>query len=116
MLEYIREAAVWNALDSPSAYASLSPRRSGPKPHLNQESEIMKRLAIIAALVAVGACQKPAQQPASTTSADTTHAMAADTSKKMGDTSHMTMADTSKKMAPAPAAKPAPAKPGAKKP
>ena len=32
----------------------------------------MKRLAIIAALVAVGACEKPAQQSASTTAADTT--------------------------------------------
>lgn len=65
----------------------------------------MKRLAIIAALVAVGACEKPAQQPASTMSADTTHAMAADTTKKMGDTSHMNMAPAT-----------APAKPAPKKP
>lgn len=68
----------------------------------------MKRLAIIAALVAVGACQKPASQSASST-ADTSHMMSADSMKKMGDTSHMNMADTSKKMAPATA--PAPKKP-----
>jgi hypothetical protein len=73
----------------------------------------MKRLAIIAALVAVGACQKPAQQPASNMSADTTHAMAADTTKKMGDTSHMTMAPAT---TPAKAPATAPAKPAPKKP
>jgi hypothetical protein len=110
IVEYIREAAAWNALDSLRAYASFSPRRSALKLYLNQESEIMKRLAIIAALVAVGACQKPAQQPASNMSADTTHAMAADTTKKMGDTSHMTMAPATTP-AKAPATAPAPKKP-----
>ena len=65
----------------------------------------MKRLAMVLALVAMGACQKAEQQ--------TTHTPAADTSKMMmADTSHKMMADTAKKMAPA--AKPA-AKPTAKK-
>ena len=66
----------------------------------------MKRLAMVLALVAMGACQKTEQKPAEM-SADTSHMM-------MSDTSHMMMADTSKKMAPAapaaPAAKPAPKK------
>ncbi len=66
----------------------------------------MKRLAMVLALVAMGACQKTEQKPAEM-SADTSHMM-------MSDTSHMMMADTSKQMAPAapaPAAKPAPKKP-----
>jgi hypothetical protein len=69
----------------------------------------MKRIAVVLALVALGACQKKAEQtPAQTPAqpaADTSHMMAA-------DTSHMMMADTSKKMAApaAPAAKPAPKK------
>ncbi|HEX4574250.1 MAG TPA: hypothetical protein VH158_03905 [Gemmatimonadales bacterium] len=73
----------------------------------------MKRLAMVLAVVALGACQqKPAAQTPATT--DTSHMMMADTSK------HMMMADTSKKAAaPAPAAsapaKPATAKPAAKK-
>ncbi len=66
----------------------------------------MKRLAMVLALVAMGACQKAEQKPAAAP-ADTSHMM-------MSDTSHMMMADTSKKMAPAapaaPAAKPAPKK------
>ena len=53
----------------------------------------MKRLAMVLALAAMGACQKPEQKPAQTTA----------------DTSHMMMADTSKKMAPAPAPAPKPA-------
>jgi hypothetical protein len=70
----------------------------------------MKRLALVLALVAMGACQKPEQKPAA-------QAPAADTSKMMSmpmaDTSKHMMADTSKKMAApaapaAPAAKPAP--------
>jgi hypothetical protein len=72
----------------------------------------MKRIAVVLALVALGACQKKAEQtPAQ--AADTSHKMMADTSKAMmADTSHMMMADTSKKMAApaAPAAKPAPKK------
>lgn len=64
----------------------------------------MKRLALVLALVALGACKKAEQKPAEM-SADTSHMM-------MSDTSHMMMADTSKQMAPAaPAAKPAPKKP-----
>ena len=68
----------------------------------------MKRIAMVLALVALGACQKTEQKPAQT-AADTSHMMMADTSHMMmADTSHMMMADTSKKMAPA--AKPAPKK------
>ena len=67
----------------------------------------MKRLAMVLALIAVGACQKTEQKPAEM-SADTSHMM-------MSDTSHMMMmSDTSKKMAPAAPATPA-AKPAAKK-
>jgi hypothetical protein len=71
----------------------------------------MKRLAVVLALVAVGACQKAEQKPAAQAPADTSKGMSmpmADTSKHMmADTSkHMMMADTSKKMT-APA-KPAP--------
>jgi hypothetical protein len=68
----------------------------------------MKHLAMVLAVVALGACQKPEQKPAAQgqTMSDTSHMMA-DTAK------HMMMADTAKKAAPAPAA-PA-AKPGAKK-
>jgi hypothetical protein len=73
----------------------------------------MKRLAMVLALVAMGACQKPAQQQTTQTPVDTSHMMMADTSHKMmADTSHKMAADTAKKMAPA--AKPA-AKPTAKK-
>lgn len=55
----------------------------------------MKRLAIVLALVAMGACQKAEQRPAESgqMTADTAHMM-------MGDTSKMA-ADTSKMMAPA---------------
>src|SRR2546425_8079476 len=66
----------------------------------------MKRLAMVLALVALGACSKPQQQPAAQGQMmqDTSHMM-------MSDTSHAMMADTSHKMAPAaPAAKPAPKK------
>ncbi|HZI23077.1 MAG TPA: hypothetical protein VFD76_11185 [Gemmatimonadales bacterium] len=77
----------------------------------------MKRLAVVLAVVAMGACQKAEQKPAAQApAADTSHNMMqmSDTSKmQMADTSkHMMMADTAKKMAPA---KPAPAKPAAKK-
>ena len=65
----------------------------------------MKRLAMVLALVAMGACQKPAQQQTTQTPADTSKMM-------MSDTSHMMMADTSHKMA-ADTAKAAPAKPAA---
>jgi hypothetical protein len=68
----------------------------------------MKRLAMVLALVAVGACQKAEQKPAAATTPDTSHMM-------MADTSHMMMADTSKKMAPA-AAPAAATKPAAKAP
>ena len=65
----------------------------------------MKRLAMVLALMAMGACQKAEQQTTQTP---------ADTSKMMmSDTSHMMMADTSHKMM-ADTAKPAPAKPAAK--
>jgi len=69
----------------------------------------MKRLAMVLAVVAMGACQKAEQKPAAA-AADTSHnmmQMSSDTSKMpMADTSkHMMMADTAKKMAPA--AKPA---------
>jgi hypothetical protein len=73
----------------------------------------MKRIAMVLALVAMGACQKPEQKPAAQNQmADTSHMMMADTSKMMADTSkHMMMADTAKMAAPAkPAAKPAPKK------
>jgi len=69
----------------------------------------MKRLAMVLAVVALGACSKPQPQPAAQgqMTQDTSHMM-------MADTSHKMMADTSKKMAPAapaaPAAKPAPKK------
>jgi hypothetical protein len=72
----------------------------------------MKRLAMVLAVVAMGACQKAEQKPAAA-AADTSHnmmQMSSDTSKMrmpMADTSkHMMAADTAKKMA-APAAKPA---------
>ena len=68
----------------------------------------MKRLALVLALVAVGACSK--EEKAAQTPADTSHAMQmTDTSHAMmSDTTHMMMADTVKKVAPAaPAAKPA---------
>ena len=71
----------------------------------------MKRLAMVLAVVAMGACQKAEQKPAAA-AADTSHnmmQMSSDTSKMqmpMADTSkHMMMADTAKKMA-KPAAKP----------
>ena len=56
----------------------------------------MKRLAMVLALVAMGACQKAQQQ--TQTAADTSHMM-------MADTSHKMMADTAKPVAKA-AAKP----------
>jgi hypothetical protein len=75
----------------------------------------MKRIAMVLALVAMGACQKQEQKPAAATPpADTSHMMMADTSKgmMMADTSkHMMMADTSKmKMATPAKPKPAPKK------
>ena len=76
----------------------------------------MKRLAMVLALVAMGACQKAQQQPAAqTTAADTTHKVVSDTSHMMMvDTSmHVMKADTTKRMV-APN-KPAP-KPTTKKP
>lgn len=74
----------------------------------------MKRLAMVLALVAMGACQKQEQKPAASMPADTSHMMMADTSKgmMMADTSKHMMADTAKMAAPA---KPAPAKPAPKK-
>ena len=68
----------------------------------------MKRLAMVLALVAMGACQKAEQQQTTHTPADTSKMMMSDTSHMMmADTSHKMMADTAKKMAPAkPAAKP----------
>jgi len=70
----------------------------------------MKRIAMVLALVAMGACQKQEQKPAQS-AADTSHMMMADTSKMMMvDTSmHVMKADTSKRMI-APNAKPAPKK------
>lgn len=60
----------------------------------------MKRLALVLAVVAMGACKKPEQQPAQgQMSSDTSHMMMSDTSKMMSDTSHMMMSDTSKKAA-----------------
>ena len=50
----------------------------------------MKRLAMVLALVAMGACQKAEQQQTQTPAADTSKMM-------MSDTSHMMMADTSHK-------------------
>ncbi len=67
----------------------------------------MKRLAMVLALVAMGACQK-AEQQQTQTSADTSKMMMSDTSHMMmADTTHKMAADTAKKMAPA---KMAPAK------
>ena len=60
----------------------------------------MKRLAVVLALVAIGACQKAEQQQTQTPAADTSHMMMADTTHKMA-------ADTAKKMAPAKPAAPA---------
>ncbi len=64
----------------------------------------MKRLALVLAVVAMGACQKAEQKPAQTQApmADTSHMM-------MSDTTHRMMADTGHKMA-APAPAPAPKK------
>jgi hypothetical protein len=61
----------------------------------------MKRLALVLAVVAMGACKKAEQQPAQgQMSSDTSHMMMSDTSKMMSDTSHMMMmSDTSKKAA-----------------
>ncbi|HEU5262541.1 MAG TPA: hypothetical protein VFU41_14075 [Gemmatimonadales bacterium] len=62
----------------------------------------MKRLALVLALVAMGACKKAEQQPA-----DQSGQMAQDTSQMMmSDTAKMMMGDTSKQMAPAPAKRP----------
>ncbi len=60
----------------------------------------MKRLAMVLALVAMGACQKAEQQQTTQTPADTSKMMMADTSKMMMvDTSmHVMKADTSKRM------------------
>ena len=60
----------------------------------------MKRLAIVLALVAMGACQKAEQQKTTQTPADTSKMMMADTSHMMMvDTSmHVMKADTSKRM------------------
>src|SRR5436305_2030639 len=73
----------------------------------------MKRLAMVLAVVAMGACSKPEQKAAAQgqTMQDTSHMMMmSDTSKMMADTAkHMMAPDTSNKMAPAkaPAQKPA---------
>ena len=67
----------------------------------------MKRLAMVLALVAMGACQK-AEQQTTQTPADTSKMMMSDTSHMMmADTSHKMAADTAKKMAPAKPAAPA---------
>ena len=82
----------------------------------------MKRLAMVLAVVAMGACSKPEQKAAAQgqTMQDTSHMMMmSDTSKMMADTAkHMMAPDTAKKMAPAtaPAKKPAAKKPAAKRP
>jgi hypothetical protein len=70
----------------------------------------MKRIAVVLAFVALGACQKAEQKPAQTMTppADTSHMM-------MADTSHHMMADTMKMAAPAPAAPKPTAKAPAKK-
>jgi hypothetical protein len=63
----------------------------------------MKRLALVLAVVALGACKKAEQQPAQGQMAeDTSHMMMmSDTSKMMmSDTSKHMAADTAKKMAP----------------
>ena len=76
----------------------------------------MKRLAMVLAVVAMGACSKAEQKPAAQSQTpDTSHMMMmSDTSKMMADTAkHMMAPDTSKKMAPAHA--PAAKKPAAKK-
>ncbi|HYS60376.1 MAG TPA: hypothetical protein VEM27_07290 [Gemmatimonadales bacterium] len=68
----------------------------------------MKRLAMVLALVAMGACQKAEQQQTQTPAADTSKMMMSDTSHMMmADTSHKMAADTAKKMAPAKPAAPA---------
>ncbi len=65
----------------------------------------MKRLAMVLALVAMGACQKAEQQQTQTPAADTSKMMMSDTSHMMmADTSHKMAADTAKKMVPKPAA------------
>jgi len=71
----------------------------------------MKRLAMVLAVVAMGACQKPEQKPAET-AADTSHMMMSDTSHMMVvyTSMHVMKADTSKRMIapnkPAPKKKP----------
>ena len=62
----------------------------------------MKRLALVLAVVALGACKKAEQQPAQgQVTQDTSHMMMmSDTSKMMADTSKHMMADTAKQMAP----------------
>ena len=65
----------------------------------------MKRLAMVLALVAMGACQKAEQRQTQTPAADTSKMMMSDTSHMMmADTSHKMAADTAKKMVPKPAA------------
>jgi len=67
----------------------------------------MKRLAMVLALVAMGACQKAEQQQTQTPAADTSKMMMADTSHMMmADTSHKMMADTAKRAPAKPVAKP----------
>ena len=49
----------------------------------------MKRLALVLAVVAMGACKKAEQQPAQgQMSSDTSHMMMSDTSKMMSDSGH----------------------------
>src|SRR6185437_14135215 len=85
-------------LDSGGSAARFSPCRTRTATIFSRGAR-MKRLAMVLAVVAMGACQKPEQKPAET-AADTSHMMMSDTSHMMVvDTSmHVMKADTSKRM------------------
>src|SRR2546426_5440389 len=91
-------------LDSGGPAARFSPGRPRTATLFSRGAR-MKRLAMVLALVAMGACQKAEQQQTQTPAADTSKMMMSDTSHMMmADTSHKMAADTAKKMVPKPAA------------
>src|SRR2546430_11019865 len=93
--------------DSGGPAARVSPGRPPTATPFSRGAR-MKRLAMVLALVAMGACQKAEQRQTQTPAADTSKMMMSDTSHMMmADTSHKMAADTAKKMAPAKPAAPA---------